>query len=401
MVIKDSVIYLIGELLSKSVPFLLLPYLSHKLGSEGYGVLSYYQTYLALFVIIIGLSQEGAVARYFYFYGKRALNNIVNTGYIYTSFIGGVIIVICYILNSEILIYVAVSAIFQSFINVQLVIRQCYRNAISYVAIQLSLALSLGVFTVLFLEFSDSFLVKKYILALVSSYILVWIISYIIYSKQILKRKYICSRYKLYFKYLLTFGFPLIFHQTSLFLKGQLDRLFIYHQFNEFDLGLYSMGFQISFVFSVLVHSLSKATLPYFYEGLKIKNINIKRIQKWVIISLLFIPIPSFIVYFIPKEFFSWLLGPDFYNVKYYISLFLITNSLSVPYLLLVNYLFYYAQNKLISCTSIFSTIIYILVLVIVLQLNDIEYIPYSGIAGAIANILLLYFITAKLGIEK
>ncbi|OOR98513.1 flippase [Canicola haemoglobinophilus] len=401
MVIKDSVIYLIGELLSKLVPFLLLPYLSHKLGSEGYGLLSYYQTYLALFVIIIGLSQEGAVARYFYFYGKRALNNIVNTGYIYTSFIGGVIIVICYILNSEILIYVAVSAIFQSFINVQLVIRQCYRNAISYVAIQLSLALSLGVFTVLFLEFSDSFLVKKYILALVSSYILVWIISYIIYSKQILKRKYICSRYKLYFKYLLTFGFPLIFHQTSLFLKGQLDRLFIYHQFNEFDLGLYSMGFQISFVFSVLVHSLSKATLPYFYEGLKIKNINIKRIQKWVIISLLFIPLPSFIVYFIPKEFFSWLLGPDFYNVKYYISLFLITNSLSVPYLLLVNYLFYYAQNKLISCTSIFSTIIYILVLVIVLQLNDIEYIPYSGIAGAIANILLLYFITARLGMEK
>ncbi|HHF3653343.1 TPA: flippase, partial [Haemophilus influenzae] len=41
-VFKDSVIYLVGELSSKLVPFLLLPYLSRKLGVEGYGSLSYY-----------------------------------------------------------------------------------------------------------------------------------------------------------------------------------------------------------------------------------------------------------------------------------------------------------------------------------------------------------------------
>ena len=35
--IKDSSIYLIGELSAKCVPFLLLPYLSRKLGVEGFG----------------------------------------------------------------------------------------------------------------------------------------------------------------------------------------------------------------------------------------------------------------------------------------------------------------------------------------------------------------------------
>lgn len=55
--IKDSSIYLIGELSAKCVPFLLLPYLSRKLGVEGFGKLSYYQTFLPLFVIFIGLSK--------------------------------------------------------------------------------------------------------------------------------------------------------------------------------------------------------------------------------------------------------------------------------------------------------------------------------------------------------
>jgi|GEM_PF-5745343 len=50
--IKDSSIYLIGELSAKCVPFLLLPYLSRKLGVEGFGELSYYQTFLALFVML-------------------------------------------------------------------------------------------------------------------------------------------------------------------------------------------------------------------------------------------------------------------------------------------------------------------------------------------------------------
>ncbi|BDE25939.1 hypothetical protein OCUAc20_44390 [Acinetobacter baumannii] len=58
-VLKDSFIYLIGELFAKSLPFLMLPYLTRKLGPEGFGELSYYLTMLSLFGIFIGLSQEG------------------------------------------------------------------------------------------------------------------------------------------------------------------------------------------------------------------------------------------------------------------------------------------------------------------------------------------------------
>ena len=76
-ILKDSLIYLVGELVSKSLPFLMLPYLTRKLGTEGFGELSLYLTMLSLFGIVIGMSQEGAVTRYFYFYGKYGLGNII------------------------------------------------------------------------------------------------------------------------------------------------------------------------------------------------------------------------------------------------------------------------------------------------------------------------------------
>ena len=46
--LKDSLIYLLGELAAKALPFLLLPYLTRKFGAAGYGDLSYWQTLLSL-----------------------------------------------------------------------------------------------------------------------------------------------------------------------------------------------------------------------------------------------------------------------------------------------------------------------------------------------------------------
>ena len=125
MLIKDSAIYVVGELVSKAFPFLLLPYLSRKLSVEGFGELSYYQTLLSLFVVFIGLSQEGAVTRYFYVYGKRSLNLVVNIGYIYTILVGTISLLFCWLMKSEIMAYVVLSAISQVFFTVQLSIRQC------------------------------------------------------------------------------------------------------------------------------------------------------------------------------------------------------------------------------------------------------------------------------------
>ena len=55
--LKDSLIYLIGELAAKALPFLLLPYLTRKFGAAGFGDLSYWQTLFSLLIIVLSLAK--------------------------------------------------------------------------------------------------------------------------------------------------------------------------------------------------------------------------------------------------------------------------------------------------------------------------------------------------------
>ena len=394
-VFKDSVIYLVGELSSKLVPFLLLPYLSRKLGAEGYGSLSYYQTFLSLFLIVVSLTQEGAISRYFYFYGKRSLNLVVNTGYAYTTIIGSIILMACWIAQSEILFYAALSSIFQSFLNVQLSVRQCQKKAWSYAFIQFSLTVTGAVFTVALLEYYQNDLVEKRILAILLSNLVVCFFSYFLYRKNATSKKYQFKHYQSALFYILGFGLPLILHHASFFLKGQLDRIFIYHKFSEIDLGLYAMGAQLALVVSIAIQALNKAIIPYFYEALKQKKLVIQQLHKWALFSFLLIPIPALVMWIIPEDVLVWILGSQFVGTKYYFILFLISTTLSIPYLILVNYLFYYGKNKLISQCSVLSTIIYVASLV-ALTFTEIKYIPYAGIIGSFSIIPILYFMTSK-----
>ena len=397
--LKDSAIYLIGELISRAMPFLLLPYLSRKLGVEGFGELSYYQTFSILFFIIVSLSQEGAVTRYFYRYGHRTLNLVVTSGYIYTLFTGTIILIACSLLQSENLIYVSMTAIFQSFLGVQLSLRQCQKKAIDYTLLQFLFSLSSVLFTVFLLEFFNSYLVEKRLLAILLSYILVFLLAYVISNKKQYSKKLIfrIKQYKLALIYILAFGTPLILHNVSLFLKGQLDRIFIFHQFSQADLGLYAMGAQIAAVLMIVLQAINKASIPYFFEGLKQGRFKINQVHQWALLSLLIVPIPALVMWIIPESVIVWLLGDQFIGTKYYIVLFLLSTALTIPYFILVNYLFYYGKNKLIAICSMLSTVIYVISLSF-LTFIKMDYIPYASILGGFTIIPILFMMTKKVG---
>ncbi|EDJ89649.1 lipopolysaccharide biosynthesis protein [Haemophilus influenzae 22.1-21] len=392
--IKDSSIYLIAELSAKCVPFLLLPYLSRKLGVEGFGELSYYQTFLPLFVIFIGLSQDGAVARYFYVYGKRSLNLVVKTGYAYTLSIGGLGLLFCWLMQSEIMFYLVLSAIFQVFLSVQLSIRQCQKQAIPYTFIQVSSTITNAALTILMLEFYQTDLVEKRILAILISNVFVALLSYLIYRKRVNNKKFYFYNIKQLFLYNV-FWFSDDFHHGSFFIKGQLDRIFIFHRFSEAELGLYAMGAQIAFILSVFILAINKALVPYLFEKLKQGSVKLKDLHRWSLLLLLIVPIPSLVTLIVPEQWLLFFLGKHFIGVKYYIIVFLLATSLTIPYLFLVNYLFYHGKTKEISFCSVLSTMTYLGALG-GLIFTDVVYIPYASVLGTLGILPVLYKITKR-----
>lgn len=395
-ILKDSSIYVAGELFAKIIPFLLLPYLSHKLGVTGYGQLAYYQTYLSLFVIFLLLGQDGAVARYFYFYGKRSLNLVLIAGYTYTIVLGGCILLFCFFLQAEMIAYLAISAIFQSLVSVQLAVRQCQKQAAHYTMIQILSGSMSALITLIMLELWTTDLVQKRILAVLLSNIIIFAITFGLYlnSHTVLK-KFSFTQYKLALNYILGFGTPLLLHHGSLFIRGQLDKFLIFYQFSEQDLGLYAMGTTIASVAGLGIAAINKATLPYYYEALKKQTLTLSQIHQWALISLLLVPIPALVMWLIPETWLVWILGKPFLGTKYYVIMFLIATSLSIPYLLLVNYLFYHGKNKLISLCSALTTVIYVLALLI-LMTTKVAYVPYASILGALLILPFLYVMTKK-----
>lgn len=396
-VIKDSAIYLFGELVSKSIPFLLLPYLSRKLGVEGFGELSYYQTFLALFAIFIGLSQDGAVARYFYRYGKRSLDLVVTTGYAYTITIGALGLIACWVAKSEIMFYLVLSSIFQVFLVVQLSIRQCQKQALPYTLIQLGSAITNAVFTVLMLEIYETALVEKRILAILFGNILIFVFSYLLFLSKYktTKRAFNLLQYKKALMFIVAFGFPLLFHIGSGYLKNYADRLLVYEVYGSTLLGLYSMGINIALILSTLITAINKATIPYYFEGIKNRSITKESACKFTLLSFVVVPIPVVLCLLFPSETFSWLLGEGFEGSKYYIAVFLLAKSLSIPYIFLANYLFFYGKTRSIAICSVFSVVVYVISLMI-LSTFGVEYIPFATVISEIVILFPLYFMVKK-----
>ena len=395
-VLKDSFIYLIGELFAKSLPFLMLPYLTRKLGSDGFGELSYYLTWLALFGIFVGLSQEGAVTRYYYFYGKKALNTIVKAGYLYSIFISFLLLIGCWFFKAEIMAYIVLAIMFQSFINVQLAIRQCQKQPLKYIIIQIILSFTNVVFTIIALELFTSDLVAYRILAIVFSNGLTFFIATLVLGNLFYNENRITAdRLKLGALYIFSFGVPLILHQSSFFLKGQLDRIFIYQEYTKAELGIYSAGAQVAAVLPIVLMALNKASVPYYYQSLKEKKLSIQTIKKYTLLCLPLCLIPALVGFVLPESFYRWFLGGEYAESKYYVVMYLLGYGANLPYLMLVNYLFFHAKNKLIASVTFISSLFYV-VLMLFLGGYSIVYIPYALILSNILMVFILWFVVGK-----
>lgn len=389
-ILKDSAVYLLGELFAKALPFLLLPYLTRKLGAAGFGELSYYQTVLSLLALAFGLSQDGAITRYFYFYGKRNLPNVLRTGGLYTLALTLLGLLFAWWRQSWILGFVVLTAGSQTLLGTQLAWRQCQKRALPYVAIQISSSALSAVLTVLLLECTAYQPVAMRFAALCSVNFAVAAAAYCWANQK--QPAHFTRRRALYsLRYILAFGLPLLLHHASGFVKGQLDRIIIYRMYSAAELGVYAAALQLAGILSIILMAVNKATVPYYYHAIEQKKITARRVRRWAWIGFCAAPLFAAAVWCMPESWFVWFLGAQYIGAHHYIVFFTLGYALTIPYYLLVNYLFYFGKNSLISSISLLSAAIYLLILFAVAQLG-MAWLPWAMVAGNLAILPILYY---------
>ena len=389
-ILKDSAVYLLGELFAKALPFLLLPYLTRKLGAAGFGELSYYQTVLSLLALAFGLSQDGAITRYFYFYGKRNLPNVLRTGGLYTLALTLLGLLFAWWRQSWILGFVVLTAGSHTLLGTQLAWRQCQKHALPYVAIQISSSALSAVLTVLLLECTAYQPVAMRFAALCSVNFAVAAAAYCWANQK--QPAHFTHRRALYsLRYILAFGLPLLLHHASGFVKGQLDRIIIYRMYSAAELGVYAAALQLAGILSIILMAVNKATVPYYYHAIEQKKLTARRVRRWAWLGFCTAPLFAAAVWCMPESWFVWFLGTQYIGAHHYIVLFTLGYALAIPYYLLVNYLFYFGKNSLISSISLLSAAIYLLILFAVAQLG-MAWLPWAMVAGNLAILPILYY---------
>ena len=391
-VFKDSTIYVLGEMISKSFPFFLLPYLTRKLGVEGFGELSLSLMWLTIMTILIGMSQEGAIARYYFYRGRKYIGLVVLSGHLLSLLIALPFIVVGLILNSQILLILTLASLFQSLFNTQLSLQQCQKRPISYFIVQFTNAsLSFGL-TVIMFEFLSAVPDNRIKAIAIANFIVAFLGLFFFLKKRNLYLKSHSSKHnklRVGIRYIIKFGLPLVFHQFSFIVRGQIDRLFIYSSFSAVALGVYASGYQIASVYIVFLAAINNALMPYFFESLKKNNITNHQVWKYFKLSFILAPVPSLVALWIPQSIYLLLLGDGFEGTKEVACLFLLGMGFQIPYLILVNYLFYYGKNGKISFCTILSSIVYIL-LVMFIANYSLSLIPLALLASNLVSIILL-----------
>lgn len=400
--LKDSLIYVVGEMTAKAVPFLLLPYLTRVLGTTGFGDLSYYLSLTAFIVIAMSLSQNGALTRYFYVYGRHGLGNILLAGGLYSV---GVLLIgtaISWLLHSELLFYCFFTAFLQTLVQNQLALRQCQKRPFSYLTIQLGLALGNLLWTVLIFQFfagdtTDKVAQRLIAIILAHGFTFVAALAWAKYQFAI-NFRFTPKRLKLGLGYILTLGLPLLLHGLSYTIKGQLDRVLIHERFSSHELGVYSAGVQVASSLTIVIMAVNSALVPHLYERLKSQRMTVVQLHRLFWLSLMVPVMLTAMAWAMPSSLMAWLLGTDFAQSQYYVVMFVLAFSLIIPYLLLVNFLFYHAKSAQISLCSVISTVVYLLALW-VLSGVSLAVVPYATIISGVVILPLLYYYTLQ--VEK
>lgn len=394
--LKDGFFYVLGELISKAIPFLLLPYLSHLLGLGGISNLIYYTSIVAVIVLLIGVSQDGAITRYYFRYGSRTIGLPIAVSFFYSTIAFIFISVIAIYLEDFILLVCAFTSFTSVVMTMQLVYQQCKKNAFIYFLLQLLHAIVSLVSLFVIFEYVEATpqgrLVSISLANLVCAVLAVYLISK---DGVVFKRLLTLRKIRMTAVFLFSFGVPLLLHQFSIISKNHLDKIILLSLVDKDFFGIYSMSFQLATALSVFLIALNKAVLPYYFQALKRNRINIVKLRCLMFGVAIIFQVPSFLSLFIPGSFYVFIFGGDFSGIELFLPSLLLGFGLMAPYLVLVNFLFYKGDTFLITLSTLFSSLIY-LGLLLFFANYYLNLITYTLFISNVFLVLFLYYFVEK-----
>jgi len=398
-IIKKSLIYAGGDVINKAVPFLMLPVLTKYLTPGDYGMIAAFSSFVGFLTIFIGLSLHGAINVAFFKLKKEALRVYIANALLILGVSATISLLAVFVLDTRISqklllekewLYIAVVVSISQFItliNTTLWIAE--QKPKPYSIYQISQTVLITILTVL-LVVGLGLGWEGQVMAMVMGYISFAMVSVVFLQK----RNYLRFEYrKEDIQDLLKFGIPMIPHQLSGWIRTSGDKILLIAMVGPASTGLFTVGYQVAMVMTLLTTAFNKAWNPYLYALLNQKDNDESKIK---IVKLTYIYFVSIIIlfallYFISGLIFEYLLDDKFLDSMEFVVYILLANTFNGMYLMVSGYLFYTKETKRLAKITFSISIVHMILSYLFITLFGAIGAAYSGVVSMLLIFVLVW----------
>lgn len=365
--------------LLNGISMIMMPVYSHLLGTDNYGLSSIYTTWSTIFSIIIGLQLASSIAVAQKDFSKEEQLAYQANGVYIGAIMGFAMSLICAAFRNPISSALGIPAwsvlllcphafglFCVNFLNSKFTYEfKQEKNLLISVSMSLGAA-ALSVVTILLLPDEASYFGK--VIGAAIPQILCGLLLLIFFLRNIG-----AHINKVYTRYALAYGLPLVFSNLCSQLFASSDKLMIQRMQSNSAVGIYSLAFNFSAVVSSIWYALNSAWGPFYYryEADGDDSVLLDHMKNFV--RLFSIITAGFLL--LSPEVFRLFAAPDFWSGDILIPVFVVGFYANFIGCFARNHQYYYKKTKTISAISIDSAVLNLI-------LNAVL-IPVSGAFGA------------------
>ncbi|MFS1161032.1 lipopolysaccharide biosynthesis protein [Aeromonas salmonicida] len=392
-----SFLFIVFDVINKAIPFLLLPYLTHRLDTVEFGLLELFNTYVALLVLLIMFGVDGWCSAHFHKLERHIFSGMLRLGLLSIAAVFVVsMLVMMFLADDRRFIFAPLYAWGMCLIQIRAIL---YRFELKTIKASMLLFLNVAVSSLLTIgafELMTPGLTWRLAALLIPAVFLG------AYSCHSLYRQFSsASESSGDVKTLWAFTLPLLPNGLINFIRFGADKFLVAKFFGISQLALFGVGYQFAMVANIFMLSLNQATMPFMMKYISSRNYSSYiRISAFLISGLtlfiiaLYILTPVMLGLFFSKH---YLLSSSI-SYLYYFSYPMIFVSI-----LSINLAYFNGDTKFILLITTISSLIHVITVFSINMIAPSIYnIPFGLLASSFVSMVLsLSYFILKLKYEK
>jgi O-antigen/teichoic acid export membrane protein len=395
-VVKSSVIYLSSSILSRAIPFLLLPILTKYLSPDEYGILSIFQLMISFSTAFVGMNMSMNISKNFFKYTKQQTSLMIGNILMILSLTTLIYFVITlgvsfyyqeiFSVPSNWVVIIPLLSFMFMINTINLTILRNQEKAYLFGVFEvINTAINMGVTILLLIMYHYGWYAR------VGGIIVAYTLFFIISLLHMRKNGFIILRYdREEVRKILKLSIPLIPHVVGGIIIALSDRFFIERMVSLEMVGIYSVGYMFGMVVILFTDAFLKAWSPWFYKMLSDANSTKKlKIVKYSYLYILVTFIIAFGISIFAKFIIPYVVDVRYAGAEIYVFWIAIGYAVHGVYKIFFPYLVHISKTAFLGVSTVIAAVLNLIF--------NYFLIKEFGAIGAAYSTVLSFIVSASL----